>query len=55
MKRLKKIGKGVLAALTSPEAVKQERSLAALVAVRLLLAAGASAGLAEAIAKLVHG
>jgi hypothetical protein len=52
---LKKVWASFKAAVTSPEAVKQERSLAALVVFRLALAVGASAGLAEFVSKLVHG
>lgn len=51
--RLKKAGSAILAAVTSPEAVKQEKSLAVLVASRALLAAGASAGLVELAAKII--
>jgi hypothetical protein len=53
--KLKAILNGFLAAVTSPEAVRAERSLAALVIVRVMLAAGASAGLVALIGKLVHG
>lgn len=52
---MKKIWRGLVAAVTSPEAVKQERSLAALVLARVLLAAGASTGLVELVEKFVHG
>lgn len=41
----KKLGRGFLAAITSPTAVKEEKSLAVLIAVRLLQAAGAGGGL----------
>lgn len=51
----KKIWRAFLAAVASPEAVKQERSLAAFVLFRVLLAAGASAGLADIVSRLVHG
>lgn len=49
---LVKAGKAALAAVTSPEAVKAEKSLAVLVAVRVLLAVGAGTGLVELIQKL---
>jgi hypothetical protein len=52
MPKLKKIGAALLAAITSPEAVKAERSLAVLVATRALLALGAGTGLVELISKL---
>lgn len=51
----KKILRGFQAAVTSPTAVKQERSLAAFVIGRVLLAAGASTALVEFVAKLIHG
>jgi hypothetical protein len=53
--RLKKIARGIQAAVTSPEAVKQERSLATLVVVRALLAAGASVGLVDLARVLIGG
>jgi hypothetical protein len=49
---MKKVVRAIVAAVTSPEAVKLEKSLAVLVATRVLLAVGASAGLVELIAKL---
>lgn len=52
---LKKVWASLKAAVTSPEAVKQERSLFALVVFRLALAVGASASLAELVAKYIHG
>lgn len=55
MSRTKRILNGLRAAVTSPDAVKQERSLGALVVGRVLLAAGASTGLAELVAKIIHG
>lgn len=55
MSKLSKLWHGLVAAVTSPEAVKAERSLGALIAGRLLLSVGASAGLAELIVKLIHG
>lgn len=51
----KTVWRAFLGAVSSPEAVKQERSLAALVVFRVVLAVGASAGLAEFVAKLIHG
>lgn len=53
MAKLKKIGTAIVAALTSPEAVKQEKSLATLVITRALLAAGATDGLVRLIQSLV--
>lgn len=52
---LRKVWAAFKAAVTSPEAVKQERSLAALIVFRLVLTTGASVGVAEIIAKLIHG
>lgn len=52
---LKKILRGVLAAFTSPEAVKLERSLASLVVVRILLAIGASAATVGLFKHLIGG
>ena len=52
---MKKILRALLAAVTSPEAVKQERSLAAFIAGRVLLAAGASYGVEQLIVKLIGG
>lgn len=43
---------GFLAAITSPEAVAKERSLAVLIAVRILLAVGASDALVQLVQKL---
>ena len=45
----KKAGAAVLAAVTSPEAVKAEKSLAVLIAVRVALYLGAGAGLIKLI------
>lgn len=50
-----KIWHGFLAAVTSPTAVDKERSLAAFVVTRVLLAAGASASLAAVVEKIVGG
>lgn len=52
---LKKLGAAFLAAITTPTAIKEERSLAALIVFRLLLAVGASTGLVDLIVKAVHG
>lgn len=52
---LKKIWRGLVAAVTSPEAIKQERSLAALIVGRVLLAAGASFGLEQLVTKIIAG
>lgn len=49
----KKVVNAVKAAFTSPEAVKKEKSLAVFVGVRVALSLGASAGLVEAVAKIV--
>jgi len=50
---LKKALRAFLAAVTSPEAVKHEKSLAVLVITRVLLAVGASASLVALIEKLL--
>lgn len=50
-----KVWHGLVAAVTSPDAVKQERSLAALVVGRILLAAGASFGVEQIVAKIIAG
>lgn len=44
-----------LAAITSPEAVKLERGLAAFIVVRVLIAVGASAGLVELARNVIGG
>ena len=49
---LRKAWKGFLAAVTSPEAVKAEKSLAVFIAVRVLQAVGAGAGLAALVEQL---
>lgn len=51
----KKILRGLQAAVTSPDVVKQERSLAALIVGRVLLAVGASTGLIDLLVKAIHG
>lgn len=50
-----KLLQSLIAAVTSPTAVAKERSFAAFIIVRVLLAAGASASLVGIIAKLVGG
>lgn len=50
--KLKKVGRAVLAALTTPDAVKAEKYLGVVVAVRVLQAVGASAGLVELVRHL---
>lgn len=52
--KAKQVLASVVAAVTSPAAVKQEKSLATLVVTRVLLAAGASAGLVGLVLKLAH-
>lgn len=44
-----------IAAVTSPSAVAQERSLAVFIVTRVLLASGASYGIVELVAKIVGG
>lgn len=51
--RFRKVGAGVLAALTSPEAVKQEKSLGALVLVRVATQVGGGASFLLLAAKLL--
>lgn len=50
---MKKVVRALVAAFTSPEAVKAEKSLAVLAVTRVLLAVGASASLVELVSKLV--
>ncbi len=50
---LKRVGKGLWAAVASTQAVKTEKSLVALIVTRLLLSAGAGTGLVE-LAKAVQ-
>lgn len=54
-KKLNAIWHALVAAVTSPTAVKQERSLAAFIITRLLLAAGATEGVVQIVQKLVNG
>lgn len=49
MSKLAQIGRAFVAAVTSPTAVKQEKSLVVFVAVRVLLAAGASDGIVQLV------
>lgn len=50
----KKVIRAVAAAVTSPAAVKAEKNLGVLVAVRVALAVGASTGVVEFISKLAR-
>lgn len=52
--KLRRAGSAALAAITSPEAVKAEKSIAVLVTLRVLQAVGASAGLVELVRHLAH-
>lgn len=54
MSKLKVAAKAALAAVTSPAAVKLEKGLGVLIAVRVLQAVGAGAGLVEAVRALAH-
>lgn len=49
---VKRVVSAVVAAVTSPEAVKAEKSIAVLVVVRVALALGASAALVETISRI---
>lgn len=51
----KRVTHAVTAAVTSPDAVKKEKSLAVFVGVRIALSLGASAGLVEAVSRIVGG
>jgi hypothetical protein len=53
--KLAKIGRGLLAAITSPTAVAQERSLAAFITGRVIISAGGTAAFAALIVHLIHG
>lgn len=53
--KLKQIASGIAAAVTSPEAIKQERSLAALIVTRTLLAIGAGDALVQLAQKIIGG
>lgn len=50
--KLKKAGNAFLAAITSPDAVKAEKSLAVFITTRVLIAVGASAGLVALVQHL---
>ena len=52
-KFLVKAGNALLAAATSPDAVKAEKSLAVLIVARALLAVGASASLVALVERLL--
>lgn len=52
--KLKTAARAFLAAVTSPKAVKLEKGLGVLVAVRVLQAIGAGAGLVEAVRALAN-
>lgn len=52
---LSRLAHGFVAAVTSPEAVTKERSLAVLVATRVLLAVGASDALVQLARALIGG
>lgn len=49
----KKAVRGLVAALSTPDAVKAEKSLAVIVVARVLLAVGASAGLVTVVSDLI--
>lgn len=53
--KAKKVGAAVLAALSSPTAVTAEKSVGVLVATRVLLAVGASAGVVSVVEKIING
>lgn len=55
MSKLKKALGAFVAAVTSPEVVQAERSVAVFVLTRVLLAVGASAALIELVNKVVGG
>jgi len=50
----KRLGKGLWAAVASTDAVKLEKSLAALIVARLLISIGASAGLVSLVGAILH-
>jgi hypothetical protein len=54
-KRLAKIGRGILAVAVSSSVVKAERSLISQYVTGALLAAGASFGTVELVAKIIGG
>lgn len=53
MKLLKKIGASILAALSTPEAISAEKSLAVIVIVRLAILVPSAAFLLDALAKFL--
>ena len=55
MKVLKKIGASLLAALTTPEAIKAEKSLAVIALTRLAILVPAGAGVVLVIIKALGG
>lgn len=52
---MRKAWHGFRAAVTSPEAVKQERSLAVMIVTRVLLAIGAGDALVQLAGKIIGG
>lgn len=52
---MKKIWVALVAAVTSPTAIKQEKSLGVFILGRVLLAVGASAALVEFVNKILTG
>lgn len=51
--RAGKAWRGFVAAVTSPDAVKKEKSLAVFVGTRVALSLGASAGVVAAVVKII--
>ena len=51
---LQKIGASILAAFTSPNVVKVEKSVAGLVITRLVITVGASAGFVSLVGAILH-
>lgn len=51
---MRKVWNSIKAAFTSPEAVKAEKSLAALVVVRLVITLGGTAAFADLLVKLIE-
>lgn len=52
--KAKKVGAAVLAAVSTPDAVKAEKAVGVLVAVRVALALGAGLGTVDLIQKIVN-
>jgi hypothetical protein len=50
---VKRVARAVVAAVASTDAVKAERSLAALIVVRVLLSLGASVGIVDIVSKII--